>query len=115
LATIDQRSVAARRWRDVYDQIAADLGGDPSMAQMQLVRRAATIAVQCEVIEASIATGEMMDVKTMNVYGQMADRLGRCLQRLGIKRVPRDVTPKNLRSYLTLKARPPTPPTEGAP
>jgi hypothetical protein len=100
LATIDQRSLAARRWRDVYDQIAADLGGDLSMAQTQLVRRAATIAVQCELIEAMMATGQSIDINTMNIYGQLTDRLGRTLQRLGIKRQPRDVTP-DLRSYIT--------------
>jgi hypothetical protein len=32
-------------------------------------------------------------------YGVLCDRLGRCLQRLGLERVSRDVTP-SLQSYL---------------
>jgi hypothetical protein len=96
----DQRSKQARRWRDICGQITADLGGEPlSEAQRQLVRRATTISVQCEVLEAEAANGREIDI---NIYGQMADRLGRCLQRLGIKREPRDVTP-DLRSYLAAK------------
>jgi hypothetical protein len=35
----------------------------------------------------------------------MADRLGRCLQRLGLERTARDVTP-DLRSYLAAKDGP---------
>jgi hypothetical protein len=38
-------------------------------------------------------------------YGILTDRLGRCLQRLGLERKPRDVTP-DLRSYLAGKDRP---------
>ena len=122
LATIDQRSRPARRWRDIFDQITADLGGDLSMAQTQLVRRAATIAVQCELIEVAMATGDPIDINTLNTYGQMSDRLGRCLQRLGIKREPRNVTP-DLASYIKhrqaeAKALPPAspaPPAEALP
>lgn len=91
LGAIDQRSLAARRWRDISGQITADLGGEPlSEAQRQLVRRATTIAVQCEVMEFEAANGRPIDLDT---YGQLTDRLGRVLSRLGIKRQPRDVTP----------------------
>jgi hypothetical protein len=38
-------------------------------------------------------------------YGVLCDRLGRCLQRLGLERKPRDVTP-TLQSYLAAKAQP---------
>jgi hypothetical protein len=102
LIPIDQRSIQARRWRDVSAQITADLGGEPlSEAQRQLVRRATTIAVQCEVMEAEAANGGEIDLDT---YGQLTDRLGRVLSRLGIRRQPRDVTP-DLRSYLASKRR----------
>jgi hypothetical protein len=97
LVPTDQRSVRARRWRDVCTQITADLGGEPmSEAQRQLVRRATTIAVQCEVMEADAANGREINLDT---YGQLTDRLGRVLSRLGIKRQPRDVSP-DLRSYV---------------
>ena len=38
-------------------------------------------------------------------YGVLGDRLGRCLQRLGLERKARDVTP-TLHSYLAAKAQP---------
>jgi hypothetical protein len=37
--------------------------------------------------------------------GVLCDRLGRCLQRLGLERKARDVTP-TLQSYLATKAQP---------
>jgi hypothetical protein len=103
LVPIDQRSIQARRWRDVCDQITADLGGEPlSEAQRQLVRRATTISLACEVMESEAANGREIDLDT---YGQLTDRLGRVLSRLGIKRQPRDVTP-DLRTYLAAKRSP---------
>jgi hypothetical protein len=50
-------------------------------------------------MEAEAANGGEIDLDT---YGQLTDRLGRVLSRLGIKRQPRDVTP-DLRSYLAAK------------
>jgi hypothetical protein len=38
------------------------------------------------------------------MFGQLSDRIGRAVQRLGIKRLPKDVTP-DLRSYLGGGAR----------
>ena len=47
------------------------------------------LSAECEKLEAQSARGEA-DFK-LEQYGQMTDRLGRCLQRLGLKRVQRDV------------------------
>jgi hypothetical protein len=80
-----------RRFRDILYQFIADAGGDVlSEAQRQLARRAATIAVMCERMEGQAAAGEDID---LNEYGMLTDRLGRTLQRLGLKRQARDVTP----------------------
>jgi hypothetical protein len=85
----------ARRFRDVLDQIGCDLGGPEGLseAQRQLARRAATISIMCEKLEGEAATGAKID---LNIYGMLTDRLGRCLQRLGLERVPRDITPVTL-------------------
>jgi hypothetical protein len=48
------------------------------------------ISIKCEEMESHGAQGEQID---LDVFGKLTDRLGRTLQRLGIKRVPRDVTP----------------------
>lgn len=88
----------ARRFRDVFAEIVSDLGGsdDLSEGQRQLARRAATISLACERLEARAVTGEEIDLET---YGQLTDRLGRAFGRLGLKRVTTDVTP-TLAEYL---------------
>jgi hypothetical protein len=88
----DGRGQWARRWRDVLGEIVGDLGGADllSEGQRQLARRAATIAIACEKLEGEAAAGNDINLET---YGQLTDRLGRCFQRLGLKRQPRDVSP----------------------
>jgi hypothetical protein len=99
------QGLAARRWREIYHAISTDItAGEPlSEAEKQLSRRAATICIQCELMEARSAAGldETMDLA---LYGMLTDRLGRVLQRLGIKRVPRDVTSLSLEQYLAREA-----------
>jgi hypothetical protein len=79
----------ARRFRDVLDQIIADLSGPDGLSegQRQLARRATTIAIACERLEGEAAAGNEIDLE---VYGTLTDRLGRCFQRLGLKRQARD-------------------------
>jgi hypothetical protein len=92
LPGIDQRSREYRRFRDVLCQIIADLGGPEQLseAQRQLARRCALLSVECEKLEAIGVRGEAIDLE---VYGSLTDRLGRAFQRLGLKRVAKDVTP----------------------
>jgi hypothetical protein len=90
-----------RRFRDVFSQVLSDLGGDDRLSegQRQLARRCATISIACERLEGDIAAGREID---LDVYGTLTDRLGRAFQRLGLKRVPRDVV--SLSEYLKMKA-----------
>ena len=79
----------ARRFRDVLCLIISDLGGHGaglSEGQRQLARRAATISIECEKMEGEAAAGAPFDVVT---YGMLTDRLGRVLERLGLRRQPR--------------------------
>jgi hypothetical protein len=87
----DQRGPWARRWKDVLVEIVSDLGGLDilSEGQKQLARRCATIAIACERMEGEAAQGHEID---LDAYGTLTDRLGRALQRLGLKRQPRDVS-----------------------
>jgi hypothetical protein len=83
----------ARRFRDILAEILSDMGGHDSglsEAQRQLARRCTTIAIACERMEGEAAAGNEINLE---VYGALTDRLGRCFQRLGLKRQPRDVTP----------------------
>jgi hypothetical protein len=90
---IDGRSQASRRFRDILGQLVADLGGSDwlSEAQRQLCRR---VALMC--------WEEQID---LDVFGQLSDRIGRAVQRLGIRRVPRNITPSPLAEHF---ARPAT-------
>ena len=82
----------SRRFRDVLAQIVSDLGGADCLSegQRQLARRAATISLECEKLEARAVGGDQID---LDVYGQLTDRLGRAFHRLGLRRVARDVSP----------------------
>jgi hypothetical protein len=98
----DGRSRSGRRFRDILDEIHSDLGGTEHLSegQRQLCRRAATLSMTAEGMESHAVMGEPFDV---DLYGQLTDRLGRCLQRLGLERRSRDVTPK-LSDYLEARA-----------
>jgi hypothetical protein len=102
LPGVDGRSSLARRARDVFDNFCRDLGGYDilSEAQTQLCRRAAMISIKCEEMESHGANGEQID---LDIFGKLTDRLGRTLQRLGIKRIPKDVTP-TLAQYIAGEA-----------
>lgn len=85
----------SRRFRDVLAEIISDIGGHEGLSegQRQLARRAATISCQCEKLEGEAAAGNEIN---LDVYGTLTDRLGRCFQRLGLKRQPRDITTPTL-------------------
>jgi hypothetical protein len=53
-------------------------------------------------MEVDAVAGKPFDI---DLFGQLTDRLGRCLQRLDPERKARDVTP-DLKSYLEAKDRP---------
>ena len=81
----DQRGPWTRRFKDILACIVSDLGGADSLSegQRQIARRATTLSVMCEKLEGEIAQGGDVDLEQ---YGQMCDRLGRCFNRLGLKR-----------------------------
>lgn len=103
IESVDGRSAEARRFRDVLAEICADLGGADRLSegQRQLARRCAMLSVECEKLESKAVAGEEIDLES---FGVMVDRLGRAFGRLGLRRVPRDVTP-DLRSYLAAKPK----------
>jgi len=94
----------ARRWRDVLAEIVSDLSGPEGLSegQKQLARRCATISIACERMEGEAAQGNEID---LDAYGTLTDRLGRCFQRLGLKRQARDITPPSVSEYLAHVAK----------
>lgn len=102
LVGIDQRSAPARRYRDVADAIASDLGGHDALseAQLHLVRSAAGLVVMRERLDAMALNDEKIDTSE---YCRLTNSLRRLLATLGLKRVPRDVT--DLHGYIEGKAK----------
>jgi hypothetical protein len=103
LADVDGRTLIARRFRDISGAISDDLGADPSQAQVQLIRRAATLSVWCEQAEAKMAAGDELPLVE---YISASTALARILDKLGLERVPREV-PVTLESYLAAKTASP--------
>jgi hypothetical protein len=105
LPGIDGRSLIARRYRDIVAALAADQGGPAGMSEArgQLCRRFAALAVQCEAMEARLANGATIDIAE---YATLTSTLVRVAARIGINRIPKDVTP-TLAQYLATKERGP--------
>jgi hypothetical protein len=104
LETLDGRTKTAMRFQDLVEGIVSDLGGRDriSTGALQLVRRAATLSIMAEAMEADVVANKAFDAE---LYGTMCDRIGRLFGRLGLERKARDVTP-DLKSYLEAKDRP---------
>jgi len=98
LPGIDGRTLIARRYRDIASAIAADQAGADrlSEARLQLVRRFAAAACIAEGMEARLAAGEEIDIAQ---HALLCSSLVRLVQRIGIDRRLRDVTP-SLADYL---------------
>jgi len=98
LPDVDGRSVIARRYRDIANAILVDQGGIDhcSESRKQLIRRFAAAAVLAEQLESRLANGEQVDIAE---HATLSSTLVRLAQRIGIDRVPRDVTP-SLAEYL---------------
>jgi hypothetical protein len=89
----------ARRFKDLLADLASDLGGfeNISTAEFTLVRRAAFLTLQLELLEARGAEhGGEVSAKSLALYGRITGNLRRVLQALGLQRRPRDITPDPL-------------------
>ena len=106
LPGVDGRSTWVRRLRDLISLHVEDLGGDDSVseAERSIVRRATTLTVELERMEAKFATAGEATPAELDAYQRTSSTLRRMLESLGLKRRPRDVTP-DLKDYIEGKAR----------
>jgi hypothetical protein len=104
LPGIDGRSTWARRLRDLIELHLNDLGGPEAVSQAQhsIVRRAATLTVELERLEAKFANAGAADSGELDLYQRTAGNLRRLLESVGFERKARNVTP-GLREYLAAK------------
>ena len=98
LGLVDGRTQAARHYGALVIAIADDIGGidEISNAERELVRRAAGLSVLATVAEAKLLNGDEIDTSELVSVGNAQRRI---LTTLGLKRVPRDITP-DLQTYL---------------
>jgi len=99
LRSIDKRTLRARHYAAVLDNLIADLGGADrvSTAEVELARRCAVLSVLAGAIDKDAVEGKPVDIAGLCA---ITNALQRCLNRIGLKRVPRDVTP-SLRDLLS--------------
>jgi len=90
LGHLDGRSAQVRRWRDLQADICRDAGGDVSTAELEVIRSACGLVILREALDARILKDEPIDIA---VYATITNALRRQFETIGLKRVPRDVTP----------------------
>jgi hypothetical protein len=100
----DGRTKISRRYRDIVSQICVDSGGPDKVSEtkLQLIRRFAAAAVMAEALEARLVNGERIDVLE---HAQLSSTLVRLVSRIGINRIPKDLTTLNDVLRLDLEAR----------
>jgi hypothetical protein len=95
---LDQRSLLARRYRDISEAIVADQAGADqcSEARLQLIRRFAAASVLAEQMESRLANGQQISITE---HALLCSTLTRIASRLGLERRSRNITP-SLEQYL---------------
>ena len=95
LAGCDHRSTRMRRLKDLIGGHVADLGGRDliSEAEFCLVRRAAILTLELELLEARFEANDGAKAAELECYQRVASSLRRLLESLGLQRRQRDVGP----------------------
>jgi len=94
----DGRLTQARRFRDLVRAMISDAGGFENCSEVKLglIRRLAAATVLSEDLEGKAVNGEPVDI---GIFCQLASTTVRLAQRLGVDRVPKNITP-SVKDYL---------------
>jgi hypothetical protein len=105
LVGIDGRSPTARRFRDLVQAYAAEVevGGVLTETQMAMVKTAASLAIQAELMQARIVNGEMVDSDDLIRLSSEARRI---LDAIGAKASKRKPSTLTLTEYLANRETP---------
>jgi hypothetical protein len=93
LPGVDGRSAWIRRCKDVIAAHLSDLGGEDntSAAERSIIRRAATLTVELERLEAAFARAGEASAADIDLYARVAANLRRLLESVGLKRRAREI------------------------
>ncbi len=88
LSQIDGRSAEARRFRDIVINLASDLGGLAELSEHDaaLVRHAAALTMQSEVMQRAAVRGEAVDTEQLV---RITNALTRTLSAVNARRKPK--------------------------
>ena len=92
LPGVDGRSPWVKRARDL---IAAQLSDkpDPSTAEMAIIRRAAVLVVELEIMEAKFASANGADDEALERYARIASSMRRLFESVGLGRRAKELSP----------------------
>jgi hypothetical protein len=95
LPGIDGRSAWIRRCKELIADHISDLGGEDntSAAERSIIRRASVLTIELERLELTFAQAGKASADDLDLYQRTAGNLRRLLESVGLKRVPRDITP----------------------
>ena len=98
---IDGRSTWVRRLRDLIAMHTADLGGEGAIseAEKSILRRASTLVVELEMLEARFAEAGGATADELDLYARVSGNLRRLYEAIGLQRRARDVTPPDPLDY----------------
>ena len=90
--------------RDLISLHVSDLGGPEacSQAELSIVRRAALLTLELEVLEGKFEIEGSASLKQLETYQRVAGSLRRLLESVGFQRRSRDITP-TLSEYIASK------------
>jgi hypothetical protein len=103
-ATLDGRTRIAREFATIVDGISTDLGGADRLSTIQrsLIEAYAGVCCVLTDINARALRGEPVDLLS---YSTAVSTLTRVANKLGTKRLPRDITPPGVAEYLEHRER----------
>jgi hypothetical protein len=95
LPGIDGRSPWVRRCKDLIAAHLSDLGGETntSAAERSIVRRAAVLTTELELLEAKFAAAGQASSDDLDLYARTSGNLRRLLEAIGLQRRARDIGP----------------------
>ena len=96
LPGVDGRSAWIRRCKDVIAEHLTDMGGsdNTSAAERSIVRRAAVLTTELEMLEARFAQAGEATAVDLDLYIRASGNLRRMLESVGLQRRAKDITPR---------------------
>jgi hypothetical protein len=109
IKVVSGQSAWNRSVRNVSAAMVQHLGGDITEPEQMLIRRVAVFEAEMRIMELQIAKvrfeGGEPGEKFIDLYSRMVNSQRRLLETVGMKRVPKDVTP-SLSDYIRATAKP---------